>query len=115
MFLLSNYTIFTLCFLISLFVGSHWAFDDEEDHFESLHDKVSKHEGPPPKDKILLKDVKTLTFQRNKKTTSKRTHSIHQLSCVGGTAGCKLFTPNVSLLAKFKLVLTFKTNDSNQR
>lgn len=52
-------------------------------------------ENPMPKDKILLNEVKSLTFIRNKRTTSRRTHSIHQLSCVGGTAGCKLFTPTL--------------------
>lgn len=46
------------------------------------------------KDRILMSDIKTLVFHRNRRTTSRRTHSIHQLSCVGGTAGCKVFTPD---------------------
>lgn len=85
-----------IIFILSVYVKSYSTFDDEiDDHH---HRNVATHEGPLPKDKILLKDVKTLTFQRHKRTTSRRTHSIYQLSCVGGTAGCKLFTPNVSCL-----------------
>lgn len=80
--------------ILSFLVECHWTFDSNED----VQDDTVEHDKQPlPKDKVLLRDVKTLTFQRNKRTTSKRTHSIHQLSCVGGTAGCKLFTPNVSL------------------
>lgn len=84
----------TLCFLLIISLGSHFAFDDEleDDHTT----ETDHHRGPLPKDKILLKDVDKLVFIRNKRTTSRRTHSIHQLSCVGGTAGCKLFTPDVS-------------------
>uniref|UniRef100_A0A6G1SEK8 Store-operated calcium entry-associated regulatory factor n=1 Tax=Aceria tosichella TaxID=561515 RepID=A0A6G1SEK8_9ACAR len=71
--------------------------DNGHHHNSQHHAKSTTHNPnlPLPKDKLLLSDVKTLTFIRNKRTTSRRTHSIHQLSCVGGTAGCKLFTPNV--------------------
>lgn len=66
-------------------------FDDILDH----HEPTPKAQpGPLPKDKILFSDVTRLTFQRHKMTTSRRTHTIHQLSCVGGTAGCKLFKPD---------------------
>lgn len=91
---------FILCTLFYHVQLINWtfAFDDElePDSHNVIHD-TSK---PLPKDKVLLSDIKTLTFYRNKRTTSRRTHSIHQLSCVGGTAGCKLFTPNVSVPLK---------------
>ena len=86
-----------------LLIESHWTFENEHDaYFDSEPGSQDKdghlpshhQEQPIPKDKVLLKDLKTLTFYRNKRTTSRRTHSIHQLSCVGGTAGCKLFTPD---------------------
>lgn len=73
------------------------AFDDDDETTKS-HDHLDHDPSKPlPKDKVLLRDVKTLTFQRNRRTTSRRTHPMHQLACVGGTAGCKLFTPNVSI------------------
>ena len=61
---------------------------------DSLHIR-SKDQSHSAKDRVRLSEVKTLIFTRNMRTTSRRTHSIHQLSCVGGTAGCKLFTPDV--------------------
>lgn len=93
-----KYIILSSCFIISFKIRSQLAFEEHEDQLDFHHDRVVKDNEPLPKDKILLKDVKTLSFQRNKRTTSRRTHSIHQLSCVGGTAGCRLFTPNVSSL-----------------
>lgn len=74
---------------------------DEDDDFYHHRPQPHKHEGPMPKDKLLFRDVESLTFLRNRRTTSKLTHSIPQLSCVGGSAGCKLFTVNVSYLAHF--------------
>lgn len=67
------------------------AFDDILNHHETVSHRPV---GPLPKDKILLAGVERLTFHRHKMTTSRRTHTIHQLSCVGGTAGCKLFKPD---------------------
>ena len=88
--------VVTCCVLEALAVE-----DDDTHAFHQGHD-ASGYESHEPrdssesqrKDRVLLSDVKTLTFFRNKRTTSRRTHSIHQLSCVGGTAGCKLFTPD---------------------
>lgn len=88
-----QYTI--IIFILTVCVECYSTFDDDEIEHDA---KPVVHKGPLPKDKVLLKDVKTLTFQRHKRTTSRRTHSIYQLSCVGGTAGCKLFTPNVSVV-----------------
>lgn len=90
----TKHRFLTLCFLLTISLGSHLAFDDEleDDHTTETHPPTGKL----PKDKVLLKNVEKLVFLRNKRTTSRRTHSIHQLSCVGGTAGCKLFTPDVS-------------------
>lgn len=67
---------------------------------EHLHDEFpdTSHTDAPPhrniKDRLSMESIKSLTFYRNRMTTARRTHSIHQLSCVGGTAGCKLFTPD---------------------
>ena len=97
----------TIVFLaiVSLQIGSLQieAFDDHEDdhdhnHHQNHNHPANKDKGPMPKDKLLLRDVKTLVFQRNKRTSSRRTHSIHQLSCVGGTAGCRMFSPEVRYL-----------------
>lgn len=83
-------------------IVSSSAFDDDDDDVTTT---PTHNQENLPKDKILLKSIKTLTFHRNKRTTSRRTHSIHQLSCVGGTAGCKLFTPNVSIKVCYFLSL----------
>lgn len=93
----SRAVITVLFLLFIIFIGSQWAFDDEDDfhHHDEHHHHHHDTNKPAPKDRVLLRDVKTLTFTRHKRTTSRRTHSIHQLSCVGGTAGCKLFTPDV--------------------
>ena len=63
-----------------------------------------------------MDDIESLVFFRNKMTTSRRTHKIHQLSCVGGTAGCKLFTPDVSTRSTFdsSYLWTWLTSGSNQ-
>ncbi|KAG9510534.1 Ribose-5-phosphate isomerase [Fragariocoptes setiger] len=45
------------------------------------------------KDRIPLRDLKSITLYRGRLTTGRLTHPIPQLTCVGGTAGCKLFTP----------------------
>jgi len=96
------------CCLLIIFLGTVISIlcdeIDSEDHafhhgLDSIEtsDEVSAdtHDQSKHKDRVLLRDVKTLVFYRNKRTTSRRTHSIHQLSCVGGTAGCKLFTPDM--------------------
>lgn len=69
--------------------------DKSSDEFPDTSHTDSPNSDKHFKDKILMENVKSLTFFRNRKTTSRRTNSIHQLSCVGGTAGCKLFTPSV--------------------
>lgn len=83
-----------ILYLSFILVQPSLAFD-EEDYHDQQQQQTTTHHGPIPKDKILLTSLESLTFQRNKRTTSRRTHSIPQLSCVGGTAGCKLFTPNL--------------------
>ena len=86
-----------LLLLLLLHIESLYKCSDWEDHDQQPHGHhVASDKVKSKKDRVLLKDVKTLTFQRHRRTTSRRTHSIHQLSCVGGTAGCKLFTPDVS-------------------
>lgn len=46
-------------------------------------------------DRILLRDVKALTLHYDRYTTSRRLDPIPQLKCVGGTAGCDSYTPQV--------------------
>lgn len=87
----STQSSLTLILFVCFFLKTHFAFETLENDHTPIKDT-----SPGAKDKILLKDVKTLNFYRNRRTTSRKTHSIHQLSCVGGTAGCRLFTPNVS-------------------
>lgn len=96
-----KYLNLSLVIVIVLLAIKSSAFDEDDDAHWHQHelptnnDNVIEHHNKKlPKDKVLFKDVKTLVFQRHKRTTAKRTHSMPQLSCVGGTAGCKLFTPN---------------------
>ncbi|RWS03331.1 store-operated calcium entry-associated regulatory factor-like protein [Dinothrombium tinctorium] len=44
------------------------------------------------KDRVKLKEVETLTFRQNAMTRSRRSHSIPQLNCIGGTAANQ-YTP----------------------
>merc|ERR1712050_190174 len=45
--------------------------------------------------KVKLKDVGALTLYQGKMTTARRGYAIPQLKCVGGTAGCSKFRPQV--------------------
>ncbi|KAG0229732.1 Autophagy protein 22 [Actinomortierella wolfii] len=45
--------------------------------------------------KVLLKDVKTLTLRQGKQTTFRRTYAVPQLKCVGGNAKSSGFRPDV--------------------
>ncbi|XP_041839717.1 store-operated calcium entry-associated regulatory factor isoform X2 [Melanotaenia boesemani] len=44
---------------------------------------------------ILLRDVQALTLYRNRYTTARRSNPVPQLKCVGGSAGCHVFVPEV--------------------
>ncbi|XP_017290176.1 store-operated calcium entry-associated regulatory factor isoform X2 [Kryptolebias marmoratus] len=44
---------------------------------------------------VLLRDVQALTFHRNVYTTARRSNPVPQLKCVGGSAGCHAFIPEV--------------------
>ncbi|XP_017576301.1 store-operated calcium entry-associated regulatory factor [Pygocentrus nattereri] len=44
---------------------------------------------------VLLRDVQALTLYRGRYTAARRTSPIPQLQCVGGSAGCGSFTPEV--------------------
>lgn len=44
---------------------------------------------------ILLQEIQALTLYRGQYTTSRRTSPVPQLQCVGGTAGCHSFVPEV--------------------
>lgn len=47
---------------------------------------TSVHARKPPSDAVLLSNIKTLTLQGGRQTTSRRAPSVPQLDCVGGNA-----------------------------
>ncbi|KAL1282656.1 hypothetical protein QQF64_001459 [Cirrhinus molitorella] len=44
---------------------------------------------------VLLRDVQVLTLHRGRYTTARRSSPVPQLQCVGGSAGCGSFVPEV--------------------
>lgn len=46
-------------------------------------------------DSVLLRDIQALTFYKNRHTTARRSNPVPQLKCVGGSAGCHVFIPEV--------------------
>ncbi|XP_053475454.1 store-operated calcium entry-associated regulatory factor isoform X2 [Ictalurus furcatus] len=44
---------------------------------------------------VLLRDVQALTLYRGRYTTARRSSPVPQLQCVGGSAGCTAFVPEV--------------------
>uniref|UniRef100_A0A3Q2Q8F3 Store-operated calcium entry-associated regulatory factor n=1 Tax=Fundulus heteroclitus TaxID=8078 RepID=A0A3Q2Q8F3_FUNHE len=46
-------------------------------------------------DSVLLRDIQALTFYKNRFTTARRSNPVPQLKCVGGSAGCHVFIPEV--------------------
>ncbi|XP_068607421.1 store-operated calcium entry-associated regulatory factor [Brachionichthys hirsutus] len=44
---------------------------------------------------VLLRDVQVLTLYKGRHTTARRSSPIPQLQCVGGSAGCQAFLPEV--------------------
>ncbi|XP_030580441.1 store-operated calcium entry-associated regulatory factor [Archocentrus centrarchus] len=44
---------------------------------------------------VLLRDIQALTLYKNRYTTARRSSPIPQLKCVGGSAGCQAFVPEV--------------------
>ncbi|CAJ1053270.1 store-operated calcium entry-associated regulatory factor [Xyrichtys novacula] len=44
---------------------------------------------------VLLRDVQVLTLYRDRHTTARRSSPVPQLKCVGGSAGCQAFVPEV--------------------
>jgi hypothetical protein len=51
------------------------------------------HAGNP--DRIRLEDLSVLTLYNGHRTSSRRSQAVPQLKCVGGTAGCNSFVPQV--------------------
>ncbi|XP_071800094.1 store-operated calcium entry-associated regulatory factor-like [Asterias amurensis] len=47
------------------------------------------------KDKVILNDVKVLTLRADHMTTGRRSSPVPQLKCIGGSAGCSAFKPQV--------------------
>ncbi|CAN9510683.1 unnamed protein product [Ophioblennius macclurei] len=46
-------------------------------------------------DGVLLRDIQALTLYKNRYTTARRSSPIPQLKCVGGSAGCHAYVPEV--------------------
>ncbi|XP_067677254.1 store-operated calcium entry-associated regulatory factor-like [Haliotis asinina] len=46
-------------------------------------------------DRVLLRDISALTLRHGMPTTARRSHSVPQVKCVGGSAGCHAFVPQV--------------------
>uniref|UniRef100_G3PVR5 Store-operated calcium entry-associated regulatory factor n=1 Tax=Gasterosteus aculeatus aculeatus TaxID=481459 RepID=G3PVR5_GASAC len=44
---------------------------------------------------VLLRDLQALTLYKNRYTTARRASPVPQLQCVGGSAGCQAFVPEV--------------------
>lgn len=44
---------------------------------------------------VMLRDVQVLTLYRGRYTTARRSSPVPQLQCVGGSAGCQAFVPDV--------------------
>ncbi|KAM7418315.1 hypothetical protein PAMA_015773 [Pampus argenteus] len=44
---------------------------------------------------VLLRDVQVLTLYKDRYTTARRSSPVPQLQCVGGSAGCQAFVPEV--------------------
>lgn len=49
----------------------------------------------PTAGSVLLRDVQVLTLYRDRQTTARRSSPVPQLQCVGGSAGCRAFVPEV--------------------
>lgn len=44
---------------------------------------------------VLLRDVQVLTLYKDRYTAARRSSPVPQLQCVGGSAGCQAFIPEV--------------------
>ncbi|XP_069579814.1 store-operated calcium entry-associated regulatory factor isoform X2 [Brachyistius frenatus] len=44
---------------------------------------------------VLLRDIQALTLYKNRPTTARRSSPVPQIKCVGGSAGCQAFVPEV--------------------
>ncbi|XP_078070293.1 store-operated calcium entry-associated regulatory factor [Mustelus asterias] len=51
--------------------------------------------GAHDSERVLLREIQALTLYSGRYTTGRRTSPVPQLLCVGGTAGCTAFLPNV--------------------
>ncbi|XP_018615222.2 store-operated calcium entry-associated regulatory factor [Scleropages formosus] len=59
--------------------------------FLSVHRAESWNDGGS----VLLRDIQALTLYRGRYTTARRTSPVPQLQCLGGSAGCNAFVPEV--------------------
>ncbi len=50
---------------------------------------------------IQMSKIKVLTLNHGKMTNSRRVPAVPQLKCVGGTAGCRAFIPQVVFFTIF--------------
>lgn len=56
---------------------------------------ISHYSAAWGKEKVKLTDISTLTLYQGKMTTGRRSSPVPQLHCIGGTAGCAAFVPQV--------------------
>ncbi|XP_068178788.1 store-operated calcium entry-associated regulatory factor [Antennarius striatus] len=56
---------------------------------------LSRHSQSWDAGSVLLRDIQVLTLYKGRHTTSRRSSPIPQLQCVGGSAGCQAFLPEV--------------------
>ncbi len=56
---------------------------------------------------VKLSDVQVLTLYHGKMTNGRRSSPVPQLKCVGGTAGCRAFTPQASILLSFEQISSY--------
>ena len=47
-------------------------------------------------DSVKLSSIQVLTLKHGQMTNGRRSTPVPQLKCVGGTAGCRAFTPQVN-------------------
>lgn len=55
----------------------------------------NRNPSPPTAGSVLLRDVQVLTLYKGRYTTARRSSPVPQLQCVGGSAGCQAFVPDV--------------------
>ena len=84
-----SFLIFLVYFIPFSFCG--WGSDGKTINFQFIQHVLTIVFA----DKIKLKDVEVLTLYAGRMTNGRRSSPVPQLNCVGGTAGCNTFKPQV--------------------